>query len=144
MSKISTNDIVNQNRRQTVGGLRDPKIKITELPKTVQSRQKESNIDDDEFEEMLYFAKKQPRGKRELNAEDLSYLIISSEAPPLTDHTGLRGGGEVAKTVTQGNIKSLKRRIPTINIKNANRLKVDNGFTRTNPNFTSFKNNFNL
>lgn len=137
MSKITSKDMENQNRRQSVGGLRNPHVKITELPKTVQKRQKDSKISDDEFEEMLYFAKKQPRGLRKLNSEDLSYLIISSKAPPLTDTQGLRKGGTISKTVTQGNIKALRNRIPKTNIKNNNRLPG-------NPNYTSFKNNFTL
>ena len=87
------------------------------------------------YEEMLYFAKYQPAGKRKLNDVNLSKMVISEDIAPLTDREGLRKGG----LVSEGNVdrKPLKNKTIKLNIKNNNRLEG-------NPNYPSFKNNFSL
>lgn len=144
MRDISTKKINNNRRRQSVGGYRNPPTgssleKLTlDLPVSVQKRIKESSIDTETFERLLYFAKYQPSGKRQLNEENLSYLIIGNDEPSLTDTQGLRKGGLVSEDIEENSSrKGLKKKQLNLNIKNNNRLK-------TNPNYSSFKNNFKI
>ena len=136
-AKITTGDVNDAIRRQSVMGLRDPptgsQVKISDLPKTVQERFAKSGIPEDEFLQMLYFAKYQPRGKRRLNQKDLSDMVVGFGEAPLTKKSGLRSGGKVAMTLLEGSIVPLKTVAKPTNIKNTNRIS-------TNPNFASFKN----
>ena len=126
-------------RRQSVGGFRNPpagnKVDTLTLPKAVEKRLKDSIITPEMYEEMLYFAKYQPAGKRKLNDINLSKMVIGEDIAPLTDTQGLRKGG----MVSEGNVdrKPLKNKTIKINIKNNNRLEG-------NPNYPSFKNSFKL
>jgi len=135
-----TNKNMTQNiRRQSVGGFRNPpagdKVETLKLPKAVQQRLKNSVITPEMYEEMLYFAKYQPAGKRKLNDINLSRMVIGEDIAPLTDTQGLRKGG----MVSEGNIdrKPLKNKPIKLNIKNNNRIEG-------NPDYPSFKNNFRL
>ena len=137
-----TTKSMNQNiRRQSVMGLRDPptgdNIRIEDLPKAVQERLAKSSITDEEFYEMLYFAKFQPRGKRRLNKKDLTDLVVGFGEAPLTNKSGLRNGGKVSKTILDGSIDPLKAKSFIANIKNKNRIP-------TNPNYSSFKNSLKI
>jgi len=136
-AKITNGDVNDAIRRQSVMGLRDPptgsQVKIADLPKTVQARFAKSGIPEDEFLQMLYFAKFQPRGKRKLNQKDLSDMVVGFSEAPLTKTSGLRSGGKVAMTILEGSIEPLKTIAKPTNIKNTNRI-------ATNPNFASFKN----
>jgi len=136
-AKITNGDVNDAIRRQSVMGLRAPptgsQVKIADLPKTVQSRFAKSGIPEDEFLQMLYFAKYQPRGKRKLNQKDLSDMVVGFSEAPLTKTSGLRNGGKVAMTILEGSIEPLKTVAKPTNIKNTNRI-------ATNPNFASFKN----
>lgn len=141
-NRITSDEMRLQNRRQSVGGYRDPPsgkaVEVEKLPHSVQGRLKRANINEDEYLKMLYFAKYQPRGHRKLNDENLTSMVIGESEAPMTDTQGLRRGGEVANTMLQNNSrKPLKEKPLGLTIKNNNRLK-------TNPNFTSFKNNFKL
>lgn len=135
--KITTGDVNDAIRRQSVMGLRDPptgsEVKIADLPKSVQERFAKSGIPEDEFLQMLYFAKYQPRGKRKLNQKDLSDMVVGFSEAPLTKEAGLRSGGKVAMTILEGSIEPLKTVAKPTNLMNKNRI-------ATNPNFTSFKN----
>jgi len=135
MARISEKTIVNNNKRASVGGYKNPKVEIMKLPKAVEKRLKESVITPQMYEEMLYFAKYQPSGKRKLNDINLSRMVIGEDIAPLTDTQGLRKGG----MVSEGNIdrKPLKNKTIKLNIKNNNRI-------QGNPNYPSFKNNFKL
>jgi hypothetical protein len=135
MARISDKTIVNNNKRASVGGYKNPKVEIMKLPKAVEKRLKESVITPEMYEEMLYFAKYQPSGKRKLNDINLSRMVIGEDIAPLTDTQGLRKGG----MVSEGNIdrKPLKNKTIKLNIKNNNRI-------QGNPNYPSFKNNFKL
>jgi len=135
MARISEKTIVNNNKRASVGGYKNPKVEIMKLPKAVEKRLKESVITPEMYEEMLYFAKYQPSGKRKLNDINLSRMVIGEDIAPLTDTQGLRKGG----MVSEGNIdrKPLKNKTIKLNIKNNNRI-------QGNPNYPSFKNNFKL
>lgn len=139
MSRISNKNITQNVRRQSVGGFRNPptgnKVETIKLPKAVEKRLKDSIITPEMYEEMLYFAKYQPSGKRKLNDVNLSKMVIGEDIAPLTDTQGLRKGG----MVSEGNVdrKPLKNKTIKINIKNNNRIEG-------NPNYPSFKNNFKL
>ena len=139
MSRISNTNMTQNIRRQSVGGFRNPpagnKVETIKLPKAVEKRLKDSIITPEMYEQMLYFAKYQPAGKRKLNDINLSRMVIGEDIAPLTDTQGLRKGG----LVSEGNIdrKPLKNKTIKINIKNNNRLEG-------NPNYPSFKNNFKL
>jgi hypothetical protein len=135
MVKLSNTTINDNIRRQSVGGYRKPKVEITKLSKGVQQRLKDSIITPAMYEDMLYFAKYQPAGKRKLNDTNLSRMVIGEDIAPLTDTQGLRKGG----LVSEGNVdrKPLKNKPIKLTIKNNNRLK-------SNPNYSSFKNNFTL
>lgn len=139
MSRISNKNINQNVRRQSVGGFRNPlpgnKVEVLKLPKSVEKRLKDSIITPEMYEEMLYFAKFQPAGKRKLNDVNLSRMVIGEDIAPLTDTQGLRKGG----MVSEGNVdrKPLKNKVIKLNIKNNNRLEG-------NPNYPSFKNNFKL
>jgi hypothetical protein len=139
MSRISNKNITQNVRRQSVGGFRNPpagsKVETLKLPKAVEKRLKDSIITPEMYEEMLYFAKYQPAGKRKLNDINLSKMVIGEDIAPLTDREGLRKGG----MVSEGNVdrKHLKNKTIKINIKNNNRIEG-------NPNYPSFKNNFKL
>ncbi len=139
MSRISNKNITQNVRRQSVGGFRNPpagnKVETIKLPKAVEKRLKDSIITPEMYEEMLYFAKYQPSGKRKLNDINLSKMVIGEDIAPLTDTQGLRKGG----MVSEGNVdrKPLKNKTIKINIKNNNRIEG-------NPNYPSFKNNFKL
>lgn len=136
MSKLSDKMMTDNIRRQSVGGYRRPnKPKVMKLSKAVENRLKESIITPAMYEEMLYFAKYQPSGKRKLNDTNLARMVIGEDIAPLTDREGLRRGG----MVSEGNVdrKPLKNKTIKLTVKNNNRLK-------DNPNYTSFKNNFKL
>ena len=142
MTRIASNSIRMNRRKQSVGGYRNPPtgkdIPTEVLPQAVRNRIKKSNIDEATYLKMLYFARYQPHGKRKLNDENLSSLVIGESEAPLTDTQGLRKGGQVAITMLEDNSRiPLKVKPLKLNIKNNNRLK-------TNPNFSSFKNNFTL
>ena len=142
MTRINSNSIRMNRRKQSVGGYRNPPtgkdIPTKPLPQAVKNRIKKSNIDEDTYLKMLYFARYQPHGKRKLNDENLSSLVIGESEAPLTDTQGLRKGGQVAITMLEDNSRiPLKVKPLHLNIKNNNRLK-------TNPNYTSFKNNFTI
>lgn len=142
MSRISTSNIRLNRRKQSVGGYRDPPtgkaVKVEKLPQSVRDRLEKSLIDEDTYLNMLYFAKYQPSGRRKLNDENLSSMVIGESEAPMTDTQGLRKGGEVAISMLKDNSrKPLKTTPLNLSIKNNNRLK-------TNPNYTSFKNNFKL
>jgi hypothetical protein len=136
MVKITDTVMTDNIRRQSVGGYRRPnKPKVMKLSKAVEKRLKDSIITPDMYEEMLYFAKYQPSGKRKLNDTNLSRMVIGEDIAPLTDTQGLRKGG----MVSEGNVnkKPLKNKTIKLTVKNNNRLKG-------NPNYTSFKNDFRL
>ena len=139
MSRISNTNMTQNIRRQSVGGYRNPpagnKVETIKLPKAVEKRLKDSIITPEMYEQMLYFAKYQPAGKRKLNDINLSQMVIGEDIAPLTDTQGLRKGG----LVSEGNVdrKPLKNKTIKINIKNNNRLEG-------NPNYPSFKNSFKL
>ena len=142
MSRISTGNIRLNRRKQSVGGYRDPptgkQVEIEKLPQSVKDRLEKSLIDEETYLNMLYFAKYQPSGRRKLNDENLSSMVIGESEAPLTDTQGLRKGGEVAMSMLKDNSrKPLKTKPLNLSIKNNNRLK-------SNPNYTSFKNNFKL
>jgi len=107
MVKLSNTTINDNIRRQSVGGYRKPKVEITKLSKGVQQRLKDSIITPAMYEDMLYFAKYQPAGKRKLNDTNLSRMVIGEDIAPLTDTQGLRKGG----LVSEGNVdrKPLKK-----------------------------------
>lgn len=139
MPMITNKNMTQNIRRQSVGGFRNPptgdKVETLKLPKAVEQRLKNSIITPEMYEEMLYFAKYQPAGKRKLNDVNLSRMVIGEDIAPLTDTQGLRKGG----MVSEGNVdrKPLKNKTIKLNIKNNNRIKG-------NPDYPSFKNNFRL
>jgi len=139
MPMITNKNMSENIRRQSVGGYRNPpagnKVETIKLPKAVQQRLKNSVITPEMYEEMLYFAKYQPSGKRKLNDVNVSRMVIGEDIAPLTDTQGLRKGG----MVSEGNVdrKPLKNKPIKLNIKNNNRIEG-------NPDYPSFKNNFRL
>lgn len=104
-----------------------------------------SKISVDEFIATEQFAKYLPRGNRKLKlnmAELRDDLLSKRGLYQGTNTSGLRSGGLAART---GNLKAppkqatkeLGQKAILYTIKNDNRLK-------TNPNYTSFKNNISL
>jgi len=142
MSRISSGNIRLNRRKQSVGGFRDPPtgkdVEVEKLPQSVRDRLEKSLIDEDTYLKMLYFAKYQPSGRRKLNDENLSSMVIGQDEAPMTDTQGLRKGGQTSISILKNNsIKPLKTKPLNLSIKNNNRLK-------SNPNYTSFKNNFKM
>tara|TARA_R110000823_G_scaffold140191_1_gene270155 strand:+ start:4272 stop:4700 length:429 start_codon:yes stop_codon:yes gene_type:complete len=142
MSRISSGNIRLNRRKQSVGGYRNPPtgkdVEVEKLPQSVKDRLEKSVIDEDTYLNMLYFARYQPSGRRKLNDENLSNLVIGEDEAPMTDTQGLRKGGTTSISILKNNsIKPLKTKPLNLNIKNNNRLKG-------NPNYTSFKNNFKM
>ena len=142
MSIISSGNIRLNRRKQSVGGFRNPPtgkdVEVEKLPQSVKDRLEKSLIDEDTYLKMLYFAKYQPSGRRKLNDENLSNMVIGEDEAPMTDTQGLRKGGQTSISILKNNsIKPLKTKPLNLNIKNNNRLKG-------NPNYTSFKNNFKM
>lgn len=142
--RISSSSMRMNQRKQSVGGKRNPptgkNVKVMNVPDSVKRKLKKADISEEDYEKMLYFARYQPRGHRKLNDEDLSYLVIGEDQSkmPLTNTQGLRKGGQVSKSVLNNSIKPLtNNKQLNFSIKNNNRLK-------SNPNFTSFKNQFKL
>jgi len=139
MNRLSDKNIYTNIRHQSVGGYRNPptgkKVETVKLPKAVENRLKDSPITPEMYEEMLYFAKYQPAGKRKLNDINLSRMVIGEDLAPLTNTQGLRRGGQVS----EGNVdrKPLRRKPLKLNIKNNNK-------NPGNPDYPYFKNNFKL
>ena len=142
MSRISSGNIRLNRRKQSVGGFRNPptgkEVEVEKLPQSVKDRLEKSLIDEDTYLNMLYFAKYQPSGRRKLNDENLTSLVIGEDEAPMTDTQGLRKGGQTSITMLKDNSREpLKTKPLNLNLKNNNRLKG-------NPNYTSFKNNFKM
>ena len=139
MPMITNKNMSENIRRQSVGGYRNPpagnKVETIKLPKAVQQRLKNSVITPEMYEEMLYFAKFQPAGKRKLNDVDLSRMVIGEDVAPLNDKDGLRTGG----FVSEGNVNRapLKNKTLKLNIKNLNK-------NPNNPDYPYFKNKFKI
>lgn len=142
MTRITSGNIRLNRRKQSVGGYRNPPtgkdVEVEKMPQSVRDRLEKSLIDEDTYLNMLYFAKYQPNGRRKLNDENLSSMVVGEDDAPLTNTQGLRKGGTVAISMLKDNSrKPLKTKPLNLSIKNNNRLK-------SNPNYTSFKNNFSL
>lgn len=140
MKNINLN---NNIRRASNSGYKNPPtgkdIETVELPNSVKKRIKESNMSEDQYLKMLYFAKYVPSGKRKLNDKDLTKMVITEREAPLTDTQGLRKGGNVSGNQVRMNVnrKPLKNKPLKLTIKNNNSLP-------NNPDYPSFKNNFSM
>ena len=142
---IPSSQILLNSRKSRIDGKQtynDSKFKLSD---TKMKKLEDSKMSLDEFIVMEQFAKYLPRGKRKvkLNMPELrDDLLSKSNLNQGTDTNGLRSGGLAART---GNLKAppkqatkeLEQKTMLFTIKNDNRLK-------TNPNYTSFKNNISL
>ena len=138
MSSITTQQIELKVRQDSVMGFEKGMSSKPENLQVISDNGKEAEITQDEMIVLEQYAKLLPRGNRKLklNLPELRDTILAKDliAAPLTKTSGLnRGGNNSLKT--GGQPKSQKDYI--VNIQNKNTLK-------TNPNFTSFKNNFSL
>jgi len=139
MSFITDEVIELKVKRESVGGFEKgmPMDKENLQYKPTQEDD-EAEISQDEMIIMEQYAKLLPRGNRKLklNIPELRDTIISKDliAAPLTKTSGLNSGG-TNSLLGKGKPKTQKDYI--VDIQNKNALK-------SNPNFTSFKNNFSL
>jgi hypothetical protein len=142
---IPSSQILLNSRKSRIDGKQtynDSKFKLSD---TKMKKLEDSTMSLDEYIVMEQFAKYLPRGKRKLklNMPELRDDLLSKRnLNQGTDTNGLRSGGLAART---GNLKAppkkatkeLEQKTMLFTIKNDNRLK-------TNPNYTSFKNNISL
>lgn len=153
--------IVNTERlKETLGGFKDLSKKgekqMVDLQFQKMKKMEKMGIDLDDYIIMEQFAQYLPRGKRKLkiNIPELRDKLLSNQKlNALTDTSGLRSGGLIAmtgnnKAVAMKSTKKLKEETQKgfqFTIKNKNRIKsevnLNGGF---NPNYTSFKNKFNI
>jgi hypothetical protein len=143
---IPTSQILLQQRKARIDGKQTYKTDILgKVPSKVEEALKESTLTLDSYIAMNQFAKFLPRGKRNLslNIPELRDELLSRQGVfQMTDSSGLRSGGLAAMT---GNLKAppkkatkeLSQSTILYTIKNKNRLK-------TNPNYTSWKNNVSI
>ena len=142
---IPSSQILLNSRKSRIDGKQtynDSKFKLSD---TKMKKLEDSTMSLDEYIVMEQFAKYLPRGNRKLklNMPELRDDLLSKRnLNQGTDTNGLRSGGLAART---GNLKAppkkatkeLEQKTMLFTIKNDNRLK-------TNPNYTSFKNNISL
>jgi len=139
MKYITDEQIELKVKRESVGGFeKGMSTKPEKLDFKPENIDDGAEISQDEMIIMEQYAKLQPRGNRKLklNLPELRDTIISKDliAAPLTKTSGLNSGG-TNSLIGKGKPKTQKDYI--VNIQNKNALK-------SNPNFTSFKNNFSL
>lgn len=142
---IPSSTILLQSRKARIDGKQTYQANKLPMSDKMKKRIEDSNITLDEFIVMEEFAQYLPRGKRKLklNMPELRDELLSKKGVnQMTDSDGLRSGGLAART---GNLKAppkqatkeLDQKTVLYTLKNNNRLK-------TNPNYTSFKNNISL
>jgi hypothetical protein len=142
---IKSEDIYLQSRKARIDGKQTYNAGKLKMDDTMMKKIQDSNITLDEFIVMEEFAQYLPRGNRKLklNMPELRDELLSKKGVnQVTDTDGLRSGGLAART---GNLKAppkqatkeLDQKTILYTIKNKNRLK-------TNPNYTSFKNNISI
>lgn len=142
---IKSEDIYLQSRKARIDGKQTYNAGKLKMDDTMMKKIQNSNITLDEFIVMEEFAQYLPRGNRKLklNMPELRDELLSKKGVnQVTDADGLRSGGLAART---GNLKAppkqatkeLDQKTILYTIKNKNRLK-------TNPNYTSFKNNISI
>jgi len=138
MDRISEQQIELKVRQDSVGGLEKGMNDKGEKLKSENMKPEGGKITEDEMIVMEQYAKLLPRGNRKLklNLPELRDTILAKDliAAPLTKSSGLNRGGNNS-LLTNGKLKTQKDYIVDIQNKNA---------LSTNPNFTSFKNNFSL
>ncbi len=138
MAFITDQQIELKVKQDSVAGKEKGMDTKGESLKTIAPNGKEADISQDEMLVMEQYAKLLPRGKRKLklNLPELRDTVLAKDlmAAPLTKTSGLNKGGNISLK-TMGKDKTQKDYI--IDIQNKNTLK-------TNPNYTSFKNNFSL
>jgi len=142
---IKSEDILLQSRKSRIDGKQTYNAGKLKMNDAMMKKIQDSNITLDEFIVMEEFAQYLPRGNRKLklNMPELRDELLSKKGVnQVTDADGLRSGGLAART---GNLKAppkqatkeLDQKTILYTIKNKNRLK-------TNPNYTSFKNNISI
>ncbi len=138
MDRISEQQIELKVRQDSVGGFEKGMNDKGEKLKSENMKPKQGKITEDEMIVMEQYAKLLPRGNRKLklNLPELRDTILAKDliAVPLTKSSGLNRGGNNS-LLSNGKLKTQKDYIVDIQNKNA---------LSTNPNFTSFKNNFSL
>ena len=145
MTMIPSSQILLNSRKARIDGKQTYNDTTYKLSDTKMKKLENSKISLDEFIATEQFAKYLPRGNRKLklNIPELRDDLLSKRGLNQgTDTNGLRSGGLAART---GNLKAppkpatkeLGQKAILYTIKNDNRLK-------TNPNYTSFKNNISL
>ena len=142
---IPSKTILLQSRKAKIDGKQTYQAKKLPMSDKQKKRIEDSNISLDEFIIMEEFAQYLPRGHRKLklNLPELRDDLLSKKGVnQMTDSDGLRSGGLAART---GNLKAppkeatkeLDQKTVIYTLKNNNKLK-------SNPNYTSFKNNISL
>lgn len=142
---IPSSQILLNSRKARIDGKQTYNDETYKLTKTQKKKLEDSKISLDEFIAMEEFAKYLPRGNRKLklNMPELRNELLSKNGLYQgTDVDGLRSGGLAARTggekaPPKKATKELDQKTLLFTIKNNNRLK-------SNPNYTSFKNNFSL
>ncbi len=142
---IPSNSILLQARKAQIDGKQTYNAPTFKVNDAKMKKIEDSNLSLDEFIVMEEFAQYLPRGHRKLklNMPELRDQLLSKKGVnQMTDSDGLRSGGLASRT---GNLKAppkqatkeLDQKTILYTIKNKNRIK-------TNPNYTSFKNNISL
>lgn len=142
---IPSSKILLMSRKARIDGKQTYNAPTYKVNDAQMKRLEDSNISLDEFIVMEQFAKYLPRGNRKLklNMPELRDELLSKKGMnQLTNTDGLRSGGLASFTGNQKAppkkaTKELEQKTILYTIKNKNRLK-------TNPNYTSFKNNISL
>ena len=125
---LTENSLNNARRWNSIGGKRQghggtAKVDANKnITPDIRKKMEIANISEDEYLNLLVFAKHLPRGKRQLslNYSELRDQLIANEqvgGSRLSDRTGLAKGGNVAKK----GIKALTQVEHSLNIKNKNR-----------------------
>ena len=133
MSKITSDNVYLQIKKDSVGGHKKPVVTKAKELKELNETIKKDKMTQDDMIIMEQYAQYLPSGKRQLklNMSELRDTVLSNDLlkKPLTKTSGNNKGGNISlKMKTQGEYIS-------DTIENKNRL-------RSNPNYTSFKNNF--
>jgi hypothetical protein len=136
---ITDKNIYLQVKRTNSGGYKTPTVE-TEKMKVKKQQLKEDKLNEDEMIIMKEYARYLPQGNRKLklNMKELKDTLLSKALleDPLTKTSGLNQGGNISLNKTKQTYQTQSEYIK-YSIENKHRLK-------TNPNFTSWKNNIKL
>ena len=137
MTQLNDKQIYLQVKRDSTMGFKQRASNNISLPSNSPPPMKKGELPLEEMIVMENYAQYLPRGNRKLklNIKELTDAVLAKDlvAAPLTKTSGLNRGGMIS--LTTGQPKSQKEYLMTIQNKNA---------LKTNPNYSSFKNDFKI